>query len=63
MAISGVPFTFVDTAGLRNSAAEEIEAIGIERAAREAGRNYITVASEFLGQHEAPPEAERKQAR
>ena len=32
-------------------------------AAREAGRNYITVASEFLGQHETPPEAERKQAR
>lgn len=24
-------------------------------AGREAGRNYITVASEFLGQHEAPP--------
>ncbi|MDC0887137.1 PTS sugar transporter subunit IIA [Altererythrobacter sp.] len=24
-------------------------------AGQEAGRNYITVASEFLGQHEAPP--------
>ena len=32
-------------------------------AAREAGRNYITVASEFLGKHEAPQAAERKQAR
>ena len=26
-------------------------------AAQEAGRNYITVASEFLGHHEAPPKA------
>ncbi|MFU7527102.1 tRNA uridine-5-carboxymethylaminomethyl(34) synthesis GTPase MnmE [Qipengyuania sp. ASV99] len=30
--IMGVPFTFVDTAGLRDQGAESIEAIGIERA-------------------------------
>ncbi|MEM7780450.1 MAG: tRNA uridine-5-carboxymethylaminomethyl(34) synthesis GTPase MnmE [Pseudomonadota bacterium] len=35
VAITGVPFTFVDTAGLRQGGAEEIEAIGIERATLE----------------------------
>ncbi|MHA7820617.1 MAG: tRNA uridine-5-carboxymethylaminomethyl(34) synthesis GTPase MnmE [Erythrobacter sp.] len=35
VAISGVPFTFVDTAGLRDESGEEIEAIGIERARKE----------------------------
>ena len=38
VAISGVPFTFVDTAGLREEGAEEIEAIGIERARSEIVR-------------------------
>lgn len=38
IAISGVPFTFVDTAGLREDTAEEIEAIGVGRAQRELGR-------------------------
>lgn len=32
VAIGGVPFVFIDTAGLRHEGAEEIEAIGIERA-------------------------------
>lgn len=32
VAIDGVPFTFVDTAGLREGASDAIEAIGIERA-------------------------------
>jgi tRNA modification GTPase len=32
VAIGGVPFTFVDTAGLRDESSDAIEAIGIERA-------------------------------
>lgn len=32
VAIAGVPFTFVDTAGLRDGAEDVIEAIGVERA-------------------------------
>lgn len=36
--VSGVPFTFVDTAGLRVDAAEEIESIGIKRALTELER-------------------------
>ena len=31
-------------------------------AARDAGRNYITVASEFLGHNESAPASDRKQA-
>lgn len=38
VAISGVPLTFVDTAGLRDESGEEIEAIGIERARKEFDR-------------------------
>lgn len=38
VAIAGVPFTFVDTAGLRDESGEEIEAIGIERARKELDR-------------------------
>lgn len=38
VAIMGVPFLFIDTAGLRKDGAEEIEAIGIERAQREFAR-------------------------
>ena len=38
VAISGVPFSFVDTAGLRDEAAEEIEGIGIERAQAELNK-------------------------
>jgi len=32
VAIEGVPFLFIDTAGLRDEAGDEIEAIGVERA-------------------------------
>lgn len=35
VALSGVPFTFVDTAGLREDETEQIEAIGIDRARHE----------------------------
>lgn len=38
VAIAGVPFSFVDTAGLRDESGEEIEAIGIERARNELER-------------------------
>jgi len=38
VALSGVPFTFVDTAGLRDEGAGEIERIGIARARAEAER-------------------------
>lgn len=38
VAIGGVPFTFVDTAGLRDEGAGEIERIGIARARAEATR-------------------------
>ncbi len=38
VALGGVPFSFVDTAGLRNEGAEEVEAIGIERAQAELAR-------------------------
>lgn len=38
VAIDGVPFTFVDTAGLREAGADEIEAIGIARAEAELER-------------------------
>ncbi len=38
VAISGVPFLFVDTAGLRDEAGDEIEAIGVARARGELGQ-------------------------
>ncbi|WP_298335723.1 tRNA uridine-5-carboxymethylaminomethyl(34) synthesis GTPase MnmE [uncultured Erythrobacter sp.] len=38
VAIMGVPFVFVDTAGLREEGAEEIETIGIERARSELAK-------------------------
>lgn len=38
VAIGGVPFTFVDTAGLRETGADAIEGIGIERARGQLGR-------------------------
>ena len=38
VAIDGVPFTFIDTAGLREHGAGEIERIGIARAMAEAGK-------------------------
>ena len=38
VALAGVPFTFVDLAGLRDAASDAIETIGIERARTEIGR-------------------------
>jgi tRNA modification GTPase len=38
VAIGGIPFSFVDTAGLREGGSDEVEAIGIERARGELGK-------------------------
>ncbi len=38
VSIEGIPFTFVDTAGLRDDSAEQIEAIGIDRARAELAK-------------------------
>jgi tRNA modification GTPase len=38
VALGGIPFTFVDMAGLRGESADAIEAIGIERARAEIAR-------------------------
>ena len=43
IAIGGIPFSLVDTAGLRDTAGEEIEAIGIERARRELARADVVL--------------------
>ena len=43
VAIGGVPFVFVDTAGLRGEGAGEIEAIGIDRAQRELQKADIVL--------------------
>lgn len=43
VAMRGVPFSFVDTAGLRDDGAEEIEAIGIERARSQLERADIVL--------------------
>jgi len=52
--IAGVPFTFVDTAGLRTEGAEEIETIGIERARGEFARADVVL---WLGPEGEGPEA------
>ena len=43
VAIGGVPFVFVDTAGLRESGEDQIEAIGIERARGEVDRSDLVL--------------------
>lgn len=53
VAIAGVPFTFVDTAGLRDESGEEIEAIGIERARKELARADLVL---WLGPEGEGPE-------
>jgi len=53
IAIAGVPFTFVDTAGLRDRAGEEIEALGIERARAELARADVVA---WLGAEGQGPE-------
>jgi len=52
VAIAGVPFVLVDTAGLRSEGAEEIEAIGIERAEQELARADVVL---WLGPEGAGP--------
>ncbi|MFA7604527.1 MAG: tRNA uridine-5-carboxymethylaminomethyl(34) synthesis GTPase MnmE [Novosphingobium sp.] len=55
VAIAGVPFLFVDTAGLREEAGDAIEAIGVERARGELGRADLVL---WLGaEGEGPPDA------
>ncbi|MES2300679.1 MAG: tRNA uridine-5-carboxymethylaminomethyl(34) synthesis GTPase MnmE [Pseudomonadota bacterium] len=53
VAIDGVPFTFVDTAGLRDEGAGEIERIGIARARAAAERADLIL---WLGPEGAGPE-------
>ncbi|MFM2370994.1 MAG: hypothetical protein RIS85_716 [Pseudomonadota bacterium] len=56
VAIDGVPFTFVDTAGLRNEGAGEIERIGIARARAAAERAdlILWLGPEGQGPHGRP---------
>ena len=55
VAIGGVPFTFVDTAGLRAGSSDAIEAIGIERAEAELARADLVL---WLGpEGEGPQDA------
>jgi tRNA modification GTPase len=43
VAIAGVPFLFVDTAGLREQASDAVEAIGVERARGELARADVVL--------------------
>jgi tRNA modification GTPase len=54
VAIGGVPFLFVDTAGLRDEAGDEIEAIGVARARGELGQADLVL---WLGAEGEGPEA------
>jgi len=56
VALDGVPFTFVDTAGLRDEGAGEIEQIGIVRARAEATRADLVLwlGPEGEGPRDAP---------
>lgn len=55
VAIGGVPFTFVDTAGLRDHGGDAIEVIGIDRARNEVERADLVL---WLGpEGKAPPAA------
>ena len=55
VAIGGVPFTFVDMAGLRDQSGDEIEAIGIGRAREEIAQADLVL---WLGpEGEGPPKA------
>lgn len=54
VAIAGVPFLFVDTAGLRDEAGDAIEAIGVERARDELGQADLVL---WLGGEGEGPEA------
>lgn len=52
VAIEGVPFVFVDTAGLRQDAIDPVEAIGIDRARAALERADLVL---WLGEHGAGP--------
>jgi tRNA modification GTPase len=52
VAIEGIPFLFVDTAGLRDDAGDAIEAIGVERARGELHRADLVL---WLGSEGAGP--------
>jgi tRNA modification GTPase len=53
VAMAGVPFTFVDTAGLRDEGSDAIEAIGIDRARGELARADVVL---WLGPQGAGPQ-------
>lgn len=53
VSLSGVPITFVDTAGLRDADADEVEAIGISRARAELDRADLVL---WLGEEGAGPD-------
>ena len=53
IALGGVPFILIDTAGVRDEGAEAIEAIGIERARREIVEGHIVL---WLGAPTDAPE-------
>ena len=52
VAIKGIPFTFVDTAGLHEAHSDEIEKIGIDRAQQQLARADLVL---WLGASEAAP--------
>lgn len=52
VALGGIPFTFVDTAGLREEGAGEVEAVGIGRAREQVSRAEIVL---WLGDPAACP--------
>ena len=52
VALAGVPFSFVDMAGLREAGADAIEAIGIERAQAEVARADLVL---WLGPEDEGP--------
>lgn len=52
VAMAGIPFTFVDTAGLREAGADEIEAIGVARAEDQLSRADLVL---WLGEEGQGP--------
>ncbi|HVR90051.1 MAG TPA: tRNA uridine-5-carboxymethylaminomethyl(34) synthesis GTPase MnmE [Novosphingobium sp.] len=54
VALAGVPFTFVDTAGLREEAGDAIEAVGVERAHAAVAEGDLVL---WLGDEGASPAA------
>ncbi|GGC28714.1 tRNA modification GTPase MnmE [Novosphingobium marinum] len=52
VALAGMPFSFIDTAGLREGSTDEIETIGIGRAIAELGRADLVL---WLGPEEEGP--------